>query len=330
MKAQAEHLAQSEHETGPDAEIRQPLPAADGQQPRHQRRRHMTVGQRVGGLMLAAACVAATVWYVPSIVAADKHWLTGTVTSTGVVDLNFAKPGQISKIDVRLGQQVRRGETLASEYDPGDQAVILADRAAIAAQQAKLTELQAAPGPDQQAEMAAATAQLDKDQAQLDTDLAALVGTRIVAAEAGTVVAVNGQPGELVSSLGIRDYSSDSGATPVGQQPQFSLLPEGPQSSIKTTGAESELPVVTLRVSDSWEVVILIPESSISAVRAGQAVTISVPSASIAGMRGEIQEVLPTPQSTAQGVAYQAVVTVLGHVPTAPLSGMSANVELKS
>jgi hypothetical protein len=54
--------------------------------------------------------------------------------------------------------------------------------------------------------------------------------------------------------LGIRDYSSDSGAAVGGVQPEFSLLPEGPQSSIKAAGSESELPVVALRVPDSWEV----------------------------------------------------------------------------
>ena len=294
------------------------------------RRRHMTPAQRIGGVLMAVACAGAAAWYVPRIVAADAHALTGTVTSTGVVDLNFARAGQIEKIDVHLGQQVNRGETLASEFAPADHAVIRADKAAIAAQRAKLAELKADPGPGQQAAVAATTAQLDKDQAQLDTDLANLIGTRIVAAEAGTVVAVNGEPGELVSSLGIRDYSSDSGTAATGVQPQFSLLPEGPQSSIKATGAQSELPVVALRVSDSWEVVILVPETSISTVKAGDEVTISVPSANISGLRGEIQEVLPAPQSTAQGVAYQAVVTVPGNQPGTPLSGMSANVDLDS
>lgn len=303
-------------------------PLADGRRTAR-RRRHMTTGQRVGGLLMAVACVGAAAWYVPKIVAADERSLTGTVTSTGVVDLNFAKAGQIERIDVRLGQQVNRGETLASEFAPADEAVIRADKAAIAAQRAKLAELKASPGPGQQAAVAATTAQLDKDQAQLDTDLANLIGTRIVAAEAGTVMAVNGEPGELVSSLGIRDYASDSGAA-VGVQPEFSLLPEGPQSSIKASGSASELPVVALRVSDSWEVVILVPESSISTVKAGEAVTISVPSAGISGLQGEIEEVLPTPESTAQGVAYQAVVTVPGNQARAPLSGMSANVDLDS
>jgi HlyD family secretion protein len=88
--------------------------------------------------------------------------------------------------------------------------------------------------------------------------------------------------------------------------------------------------VAALRVSDSWEVIILVPEDPVPAVKAGQAVTISVPSANISGLRGEIEEVLPIPEPTAQGVAYQAAATVLGNQPGAPLGGMSANVDLDS
>jgi multidrug efflux pump subunit AcrA (membrane-fusion protein) len=291
------------------------------------RRRHMTGTQRLGGLLLAAACIGTVAWYVPKVVASDSRTLTGTVTSTGVVNLNFALPGRIKKIDVHMGEKVTKGETLATESDPATWADVKADKAAIAADKAKLAELLAAPS-SQQAEIAATNAQLDKDEAQLDTDQANLIGTRIVALQAGTVVAVNGSPGEMVSPLGIRDYTSDSGTTVIGNSPQFSLLPEGPQSSVKATGAPTELPVVALRVSDSWEVAILVPENSISEVRPGEAVTISVPSAHITGVPGRIQEVLPTPQSTSQGTAYEAIVTVFGHRTRAPFNGMSADVEL--
>jgi multidrug efflux pump subunit AcrA (membrane-fusion protein) len=293
------------------------------------RRRHMTGTQRLGGLLIAAACIGTVAWYVPKVVASDSRTLTGTVTSTGVVDLNFALPGRINKIDVHMGEHVAKGEMLASESDPATWADVKADKAAIAADKAKLAELMATPG-SQQAEIAATHAQLDKDEAQLDTDQANLIGTRIVAAQAGTVVAVNGSPGEMVSPLGIRDYTSDSGTTMVGDAPEFSLLPEGPQSSVRATGAPTELPVVALRVSDSWEVAILVPENSISEVRPGEAVTISVPSAHLTGVPGRIQEVLPTPQATSQGTAYEAIVTVFGHQARAPFNGMSADVELGS
>jgi HlyD family secretion protein len=139
-----------------------------------------------------------------------------------------------------------------------------------------------------------------------------------------------GEPGEAVTALGIRDFSSVSGSTSVGQQPQFSLLPEGPQSSLKAIGSAGDLPIVALRTSNDWNVVMLIPESQVSSIKAGRRATISVPSARISGVSGEIIEVLPTPQSTNQGVAYQAVVSVRGHQAAAPLSGMSADVELDS
>jgi multidrug efflux pump subunit AcrA (membrane-fusion protein) len=295
-----------------------------GQKPR----RHMTVAQRLGGLLIAGLCVAGAYWYIPKVVASDEHSLVGTVSSTGVVALNFAANGQIGNIDVQVGQQVKKGQVLATEYDPTTNTIVKADKAAISAAQAKIAEINANPGPGQQASLAAANAELAKDQEQLANDEQSLAATRIVASAPGTVVAVNGQPGEAVTTLGIRDFQSVSGSTPVGQSPQFSLLPEGPQSSVKSSGSASELPVVALRTSENWNVVVLIPQAQVSKIKTDQRVTISVPAAGIKGVPGEIIEVLPQPQSTNQGVAYQAVITVLRQAGRAPLTGMSANVEL--
>lgn len=294
------------------------------------RRRHMTASQRLGGLLIAGLCVAGAWWYIPRVVNADQHSLVGTVSSTGVVALNFAANGQIGNIDVAVGQQVKKGQVLATEYAPTTDTIVKADRAAISAAQAKIAEINANPGPGQMAALAAANAELAKDQEQLANDQQSLAATRIVASAPGTVVAVNGQPGEAVTTLGIRDFQSVSGSTPVGQQPQFSLLPEGPQSNLKATGAANELPVIALRTSENWNVVVLIPQTEVSKIKAGQRVSISVPAAGIKGVPGEIIEVLPTPQSTNQGVAYQAVISVLHQGARAPLTGMSANVELNN
>lgn len=301
-------------------------------QPSRQRgqksRRHMTVTQRLGGLLIAGLCVAGAYWYIPKVVSSDEHSLVGTVSSTGVVALNFAANGQIGNINVQVGEQVKKGQVLATEYDPTTDTIVKADKAAISAAQAKIAEINANPGPGQQASLAAANAELAKDQEQLANDQQSLAATRIVASAPGTVVAVNGQPGEAVTTLGIRDFQSVSGSTPVGQSPQFSLLPEGPQSNLKSTGSASELPVVALRTSEDWNVVVLIPQTEVSKIKTDQRVTISVPAAGIKGVPGEIIEVLPQPQSTNQGVAYQAVITVLRQGGRAPLTGMSANVEL--
>jgi multidrug resistance efflux pump len=292
--------------------------------PRHSRL------QRIGGFVIAAVCVAAAIWYVPRVVSNDSHQLTGTVTSSGVVSLNFTKAGYLASVPVRSGQSVHKGQILATEYAPATSSLLTADKAAISSDQAKLAQLKAVPVADETAEVAAANAQLAKDQAQLASDKVNAEATQIVAPSAGTVIAVNGQPGETVSVTGLKTGSSSSQTTQTSQTPLFSLLPEGPQSSKSGGGSGSALPVVELRTSTTWHVVALIPESQVSSVKTGQAVTISVPSSHIQDVKGQVQEILPTPTSTNSGLAYQAVVSVTGHATAQPMDGMAADVRIGS
>ena len=64
-------------------------------------RRHITVRERTGEVLIAGACVFAAAWYVPGIVAADGRSLAGTVTSNGTIYLNFSASGQLAKITAR-------------------------------------------------------------------------------------------------------------------------------------------------------------------------------------------------------------------------------------
>jgi multidrug efflux pump subunit AcrA (membrane-fusion protein) len=287
---------------------------------------------RAGSLIIAGACVVAVAWYVPRVMDADHALLTGTVMSTGVVTLNFPNSGQISKINVQLGTTVHKGQLLATEYDPQGNNVVTADKAAVAAEQAKINQLKAQkPAPsDQQAQIQAAQAQLEEDQARQATDRQKLAETEILAPTAGTVVAVNGAAGEVVTAQGVKDFASDSQQESSSQRPEFSLLPEGPQSVKEDDKDQSALPVIALRTSNAWQVVALVPESSAHGIAGGDHVIISVPAADITSVPGTIEEVLPTPVSTSAGLAYQAVVTVDGSTSTVPLDGMAANVRLSS
>jgi multidrug efflux pump subunit AcrA (membrane-fusion protein) len=289
-------------------------------------RQHITGPQRLAAILLAACCLAGAAWYVPRIVAADARTFTGTVSSDGITNLNFAGPGLVGKILVLPGAEVKAGQVLATESSPAATAAITADQAAIAADKAKLAGLRAANAPG--LSIAAAQAQLAKDQAQLAADEARLMETQIVAPARGEIVAVNGQPGETVTSAGVRSYSAPAPSS--GQPPSFSLLPEGPAPNMRSSSSASAQPLISLRTSAGWQVKMLLPESSISAIRPGQDVTVSVPAAGLTGIRGYIQELLPTPVTTSAGVAYQAVVHVLGQQRAVPLSGMTANVQLGS
>jgi multidrug efflux pump subunit AcrA (membrane-fusion protein) len=285
--------------------------------------------QRGGGLVIAALCVAAAIWYVPRVIHDDSKLFTGTVTSSGMVDLNFTKSGYLASVPVHAGQPVHKGQMLAAEYAPAVNALITADKAAIASDQARLAQLKAVPVVDEQAQVAAAQASLAKDQAQLASDKVDASATQILAPSDGTVVAVNGQPGETVSADGIRTGATSQPAQ-TAQAPLFSLLPEGPQASRTAAGDSAALPVVALRTSASWHVVALIPESTVSSIRVGQPVTVSVPAAGITHVRGQIDEVLPTPTATSGGTAYQTVIGIAGHEAAVPLDGMAADVRVGS
>jgi HlyD family secretion protein len=292
-------------------------------------RRHITRPQQLGAALIAAACVFAAVWYVPRIAAANERSLVGTVTSSGVVYLNFSGSGPLATISARVGQRVRQGQLLATEAAPQAAAVLAAARAAIAADKAELAAEHAAGTT---AGAASAQVQLARDHAQLALDRADAADTRLVAPADGIVIAVNGQPGETASAEGIRDYSGQGQGVPATQQPLFSLFPEGPQPGAGADGPTSDasLPVIALRTSSTWQVSVLVPQGSVAAVRPGQAVTIDVPAAGVKAISGRVDEVLSTPVATAQGLDYQAVVTAGDHRGYAPPSGMAANVQLGS
>lgn len=302
---------------------------AELQQRQSGMRGQRTWPQMASGVLIAAAVVAGAAFYVPRVIGDNRDLLTGTVTTSGLVALNFGDSGEIRTVNVRLGQTVRKGQLLAVENDSTVTLVEKADSAAIASDQAKIAQIQAMAAPDAAA-LAAATAQLAKDQAQMAAERTKITGTEIVAPSDGEVVALNGQPGESVTASGVQNRVSESEEEPTAQAPKFSLLPEGPQPGGGTSTSASALSVITLRTSDAWRVDTVVPEGSVSKVKAGQDVTISVPAAGIANVRGRIDEVLPAPASTSAGVVYQAVVTVVGHVATMPLDGMAADIRLGS
>jgi hypothetical protein len=90
------------------------------------------------------------------------------------------------------------------------------------------------------------------------------------------------------------------------------------------------LPVIALRTGGGWQVRLLIPQTGTPAVKVGDDVTISVPAAQLAGIRGMITELSPQPVAGSGSAASEAVVQVRGGTRTTPLSGMSATVRLGS
>jgi multidrug resistance efflux pump len=294
------------------------------------RNRTVTAAQLVAGVVITGLCLVAVLWYVPGVIRTDTESFTGTVVSNGITNLNFAASGLVGRIQVHLGQTVKDGAVLATETSASAAKSLSADRAAITAAQANLAALKAEPvTATTNASIASANAQLAKAQAQLSADKVARSGAQIVAPSGGTVVAINAQPGEAVTSAGVRTYSATA---PAGnsQSPPFSLLPEGPTTSVKNSNTQTALPMIALRTSTSWEVNALVPENHIASVRPGQHATISVPAVGLQHVRAIVRQVAPTPVNTSAGTAYQVTLSVTGQRRVAPLNGMTADVQLGS
>jgi multidrug efflux pump subunit AcrA (membrane-fusion protein) len=301
-------------------------PAGSAVRPGGSRRRwpsrQTTAGQRTAGLLAAAVCIVGCSWYVQQVARADARLVTGSVTSAGVVDLNFGSAGVVASVLVRVGQHVRPRQLLATEAAPGADAIEAADASAVTADRAQLVA-QAGNA----VAVAGARAQLARDEARLAADRAAIALSRIIAPAGGIVTAVDVQPGQSAAPAGVRDYVGQ--AAPVTPPPLFSLLPESPQVSSRPGVAGSAiLPVIQLQTSRAWAVLVLVPGDEAAAVRAGEAVTVSVPADGLSGVRGTVRSVLATPVSTTEGAMYEAIVTVEGHGDDPPLDGMTANVVL--
>jgi multidrug efflux pump subunit AcrA (membrane-fusion protein) len=283
--------------------------------------RQPTGSQRFLAVAIAAACVLGCGWYVRQVAAADRSVLTGSVASTGVLDLNFGAAGVVARVLVHVGQRVRRNQLLATESAPGSAAIDTADAAAVAADK---QQLGAEAGGA--ASVAGIRAQLARDEARLATGEQAAAQRRIFAPAAGVVTAVDAQPGQSAAPGGIRAVVGQQ--SPADPPPLFSLLPKPPQLSARSgLAGVAALPAIQLRTSGSWQVLMLVPEGSVASVRAGQAVRVSVPAAGLSAVPGVVKQILATPVMTADGGMYEAVVTA-GMRPDPPLDGMTANIQL--
>jgi multidrug resistance efflux pump len=280
--------------------------------------------------------VAAAIWYIPSVLGDNRQLLTGTVSSSGVITLNFSSAGVLAAISAASNKPVHKGQVLAREYAPESASLVTADKAAIAADDAKIAQVKTLEAADpanaavESAQLDAAQAQLDLDEAQLATDRTKITTSEIIAPSAGVIVAANGQQGQAVTASGIRDYVADSQEQSAAEGPAFSLLPEGPQTVRRISASASAVPVIALRTSDNWQVIVLVPESDVARVHSGQRVSISVPADHIKDVPGLVSDVLTNPAPTSTGVFYQAVVNITGRATMVPLNGMAADIEFGS
>lgn len=184
------------------------------------RRRPKTV---VAALVLVLAVAAVGIWLAvrgsttppPRLVAAVVGQLDETVTLTGTIepsqraDLDFTTSGEVTAVDVTVGQQVAEGQALASIDAATLRSQVAQARSALASARARLSADQSAGAPA--AQLTADRAAVTSAQAQLDLADQNAAQATLTAPFAGTVAAVNVTLGQQVAAGGA--VASGSGAS---------------------------------------------------------------------------------------------------------------------
>jgi multidrug efflux pump subunit AcrA (membrane-fusion protein) len=161
--------------------------------------------------------------------------------------------------------------------------------------------------------------QLTRDQAQLATDQAKQAEEKLQAPRAGTVVSVDGQPGEVVSGTGVSGDNATGGSVSV--KPGFELFP----SQQTNAGSQASSPVAVLEVGGPLLVNVVVPESQIGLVHMGAPVTITPGVAGPQPTSGVVTEIFPTSIVAAGVVSYEVQVSASSRAAkTGWLPGMTA------
>jgi macrolide-specific efflux system membrane fusion protein len=126
---------------------------------------------------------------------------SGTVASARSRDLSFATSGTVDKINVQVGDKVKKGQMLATVDDANARDDLEAARAALNAAEAGDTSTASGYSSYMQAKASYNSAQR------------ALDGTELIAPFSGTIVAVNGTVGGSSSGSGGSSGSSGSGGS---------------------------------------------------------------------------------------------------------------------
>lgn len=260
----------------------------------------------------ATRLVSATTGTVSQTVSA-----TGTVQPATSVDLNFDNGGVLVAVNVKAGDKVKEGQTLAT-VDPAKAKVALETaKANLAAAQQKLDQAKNPPATPQDPAptvdaVAVAQAKAAVNHAALNVSDAqkAVEATTLKAPSAGTISAVNFTVGQTVGGGGNSASSSGSSSS---------------SSSANGSSSNSSRAFATLLDLDHMVVNVGLPEADAGKVAAGQPVTLTIDSLPGERLTGALTSIDTVSTVVSNVVTYNAVVS-FDLVPAGVKPGMTANV----
>ena len=147
----------------------------------------------------STASAAPSYRLVPAAITTMRQALssTGTIEPATTATLSFGAPGQVTAVDVTVGQRVTKGQILATMDSASLKAQAAQARASLAGAQSQLSQDQASSASS--AQLAADQSSVNAAQSQVGTANAALAGTTLTSPVNGIVVSAGLTIGQQVS-----------------------------------------------------------------------------------------------------------------------------------
>ena len=175
----------------------------------------LVVGGSVGGWLFTRSTASAGPSY--RLVPVAKTTMRQAISSSGTIEpattgtLSFGAAGQVTAVDVTVGQHVTEGQDLATMASPMLVSQVAQANATLAGDQSRLSGDESSGASSTQ--IAADEAAVNADQSSLDSANTALAGATLTAPTDGIVATVGYTVGEQVGSGGGSAGSDGSGGS---------------------------------------------------------------------------------------------------------------------
>jgi multidrug efflux pump subunit AcrA (membrane-fusion protein) len=271
------------------------------------------------------------------LIAASLTTLRQTVSSSGTIepaqrsDLNFGVAGQVTGVNVTVGQQITAGQALATLQSASLSASVAQANSTLASAQAKLSS---------DSSNGASSAQLSADQAsitaaqnQVTNAQNSLNEATMTSPIAGTVAAVNLTVGQQVSAGGSGSSSSSAssggssssggGGNAGGGQGGGGGASSSSSAASSSSGSSAEITVIS---TNSYLVNATVDDTEIGQLKDGEQATIT-PDGSTTPVYGTVTSVGVMASGSSSVPSYPVTIGVTGN-PPGLIAGAGATVSI--
>jgi macrolide-specific efflux system membrane fusion protein len=249
---------------------------------------------------------------------------SGTIEPASQAQLSFAVSGQVTAVDVLVGQKVTSGQTLATVGTTALQDEVNAASETLASAQSRLSSDESSDASTSQIESDEAT--VTSAQSQVNSAKQNLADANLTSTISGTVASVDLTVGQAVSS-GSGSSGSGSNSANSTNSALSNASSSASSSSSSSSTASAQIVVVS---TDAYNVDTTVDDTQVGQVKVGDQVTIA-PSGSSATVYGTVSSVGLVAESSDSGsssvASFPVVVAVTG-TPSGLYAGTSATLTI--